>query len=221
MRTSNVWTYLAALKVHAWRQGSFALRAIDADTKLDILLAFLLPDQPDQSHQQTLSSLFLSHHHSSTQKHVCACVFVWTLVAYISIQYVFAHQSCLQDLCSVRVRAAHTHTSRPFWCPAQSSIHGHRGCCETLVLSAATTWSGHNSSRANVQRDQRIRRQPLSENKCNDRDHISGFLDSMIVFNWIKKAKHCKKKATKKNNFLVHLLFFNLLLPGKCFSNLK
>lgn len=129
MRTSNVWTYLAALKVHAWHQGSFALRAIDADTKLDILLAFLLPDQPDQSHQQTLSSLFLSHHHSSTQKHVCACVFVWTLVAYISIQYVFAHQSCLQDLCSVRVRAAPTHTSRPSWCPAQSSIHGHRGCC--------------------------------------------------------------------------------------------
>lgn len=44
------------------------------DTKLDILLAFLIPDQPDQSHQQTLSSPFLSHHHSSTPKHVCASV---------------------------------------------------------------------------------------------------------------------------------------------------
>lgn len=214
MRASNVWTYLAALKVHAWRQGSFALRAIDADTKLDILLAFLLPGQPDQSHQQTLSSLFLSQHHSSTQKHVCACVFVWTLVAYISIQYVFAHQSCLQDLCSVRVRAAHT---RPSWCPAQSSIHGHRGCCETLVLSAATTWSSHNSSRANVQRDQTIRRQPLSGNKCNDRDHISGFNDCTQLD---KKSKALQKKATEKNNFL-DLLFFNLLLPGKYFSNLK
>lgn len=198
MRTLNVWTS-ADWKAHAWRQGSLALRAIGANTKLDILLAFLLPDQPDQSHQQTLSSLFLSHHHSSTQKHVCACVFVWTLVAYISIQYVFARQSCLQDLGSVCVRAAHTHIH---------TLHVTFGVQHSppfTVTEAVRFWCSaptpHDQATIQaelVQWDQKIRRQPLGGNKCNDKYHMSGFLDAIIVFNWIKKQSTAKKRQLKK-----------------------
>lgn len=45
-------------------------------TKAGILLAFLLPELPEQPHQWTLSFLFLSHHHDFTQKNVCAHVLV-------------------------------------------------------------------------------------------------------------------------------------------------